>query len=78
MKKNQAKSLPMAKPDVVIANVVTRSAQSLSLAEKRILMYGIQYLKGVNGRVKITAAEYADFYDISPSKIGRASCRERV
>ncbi len=65
MKKNQAKSLPMAKPDVVIANVVTRSAQSLSLAEKRILMYGIQHLKGVNGRVKITAAEYADFYDIS-------------
>lgn len=65
MRKNQSKSLPIPKADIVIANVVTRSAQSLSLAEKRILMYGIKSLKGVNARIKITAAEYAEFYDVS-------------
>ncbi len=51
--------------NVVIANVVIRSAQSLSLAEKRILMAGIARLGGKNEMVKITAAEYAETYDVS-------------
>lgn len=60
------KSVPsLAQQNVVIANVVTRSAQSLSLAEKRILMAGIARLGGKNEMVKITAAEYAETYDVS-------------
>lgn len=55
----------LAQQNVVIANVVTRSAQSLSLAEKRILMAGIARMGGKNQRVRITAAEYADTYDVS-------------
>lgn len=51
--------------NVVIANVVTRSAQSLTLAEKRILMAGIARLGGKNEMVKITATEYAEAYDVS-------------
>ena len=48
-----------------MANVVTRAAHSLSLAEKRILMAGIARLGGKNEMVKITAAEYAETYDVS-------------
>ena len=60
------KSVPsLAQQNVVIANVVTRSAQSLSLAEKRILMAGIARMGGKNQRVRITAAEYAETYDVS-------------
>lgn len=60
------KSMPrLAQQNVVIANVVTRSAQSLSLAEKRILMAGIARIGGKNQRVRITAAEYAETYDVS-------------
>ena len=60
------KSVPsLAQQNVVIANVVTRSAQSLSLAEKRILMAGIARMGGKNQQVRITAAEYAETYDVS-------------
>lgn len=51
--------------NVVIANVVVRSAQSLTLAEKRILMAGIARLGGKNEMVKITATEYAETYNVS-------------
>lgn len=51
--------------NVVVSNYITRSAQSLSLAEKRILFAGIAKLGGVNGEVKISAKEYADTFDLS-------------
>ena len=49
---------------VHVANVVTRGAQSLTLAEKRILFSGIAQLKGVNKDVKITAIEYAETFGL--------------
>lgn len=61
----KTKVTELSRQNVVIANVVTRSAQSLTLAEKRILMAGIARLGGKNGRIKITAAEYAETYDVS-------------
>lgn len=59
------KTTELGRLNVVIANVVSRSAQSLTLAEKRILMAGIARMGGTNQRVKITANEYAETYDIS-------------
>ena len=60
------KSVPsLIQQKIVMANVVTRAAHSLTLAEKRILMAGIARLGGKNERVKITAAEYAETYDVS-------------
>lgn len=48
-----------------MANVVVRSAQSLSLAEKRILIAGIAKLRGKNETVTLSALEYAETYDVS-------------
>ena len=60
------KSVPsLIQQKIVMANVVTRAAHSLTLAEKRILMAGIARLGGKNERVKISAAEYAETYDVS-------------
>ncbi|MDK4573596.1 replication initiation protein, partial [Kingella kingae] len=50
--------------NVVISNYITRSAQTLNLVEKRILMAGIAKLGGVNGEIKLTAQEYADTYGV--------------
>lgn len=61
----KTRPLSLAQQNVVVANVVNRSAQSLTLAEKRILMAGIAKLGGKNERVKITAMEYAEAYDVS-------------
>lgn len=55
----------LAQLNVVVSNVVTRSAQSLTLAEKRILMAGIARLGGKNELVTITAQEYAETYGVS-------------
>ena len=41
--------------NVVMANVVVRSAQSLTLAEKRILIAGIAKLRGKNEMVTLSA-----------------------
>lgn len=66
MEKSSTKSTSnLARQNVVIANIVARSAQSLTLAEKRILMAGIARMGGKNQRVRITAAEYAETYDVS-------------
>lgn len=59
------KSSTLSSRNIVIANVVSRSAQSLSLSEKRILMAGIAKLNGTNTPVKITAQEYAETYGVS-------------
>lgn len=50
--------------NVVISNYITRSAQTLNLVEKRILMAGIAKLGGINGEIKLTAQEYADTYRV--------------
>lgn len=52
--------------NVVLHNYLVRSAQCLSLAEKRILMYGIAKIGGVNQDIKISAMDYAEAYDIDP------------
>lgn len=54
----------LASKEVHIANVVTRGAQSLTLAEKRIMFAGIAQLKGVNKDIKITAIEYAETFGL--------------
>lgn len=61
----RTKMSELGRKNIVIANVVSRSAQSLTLAEKRILMAGIARLGGKNEPVKITAAEYAETYGVS-------------
>lgn len=57
----------LANCNVVISNYITRSAQTLNLVEKRILMAGVAKLGGVNGEIKLTAQEYADTYDVNMS-----------
>lgn len=51
--------------NVVVSNYITRSAQTLNLVEKRILMAGIAKLGGINNEIKLTAQEYADTYDVN-------------
>lgn len=58
------KSETLSSRNVVISNYITRSAQTLNLVEKRILMAGIAKLGGVNGEIKLTAQEYAETYGV--------------
>lgn len=51
--------------NIVIANVITRSAQSFTLAEKRIIFAGIAQLSGKNNEVVLTAHEYAEVFGLS-------------
>lgn len=48
--------------NVVMSNVIIRSAQTLSLVEKRILMACVSKMK--DREVELTAGEYAETYDI--------------
>ena len=57
--------LGLKRLNVSMANVVVRSAQSLSLAEKRILIAGVAKLRGTNELVTLSAQEYAETYDVS-------------
>lgn len=59
------RSYGLQNKNVVIANAVTRSAQSLTLSEKRILFAGIAKIGGLNTSVKISASEYAETFDVS-------------
>lgn len=61
------KSDSLCHHNVVISNYVVRSAQTLNLVEKRILMAGIAKLGGINGEIKLTAHEYAETYDVDMS-----------
>lgn len=63
--------LPAGKLQITMSHALTNAAQSLSLAEKRVMMYAVAKLDtfkfngGVNdGRVKLTAHEYAEQYGI--------------
>jgi plasmid replication initiation protein len=65
--------LPAGKLQITMSHALTNAAQSLSLAEKRVMMYAVAKLDtfkfngGVNdGRVKLTAHEYAEQYGIDP------------
>lgn len=58
------KSETLSSRNVVISNYIVRSAQTLNLVEKRILMAGIAKLGGINGEIKLTAQEYADTYKV--------------
>lgn len=60
----EIKSNELSNRNVVISNYVARSAQTLSLSEKRILMAGIAQLGGVNAEVVLSAQEYADTYGV--------------
>ena len=63
----KSKECDLSNRNVVISNYITRSAQTLNLVEKRILMAGVAKLGGVNGEIKLTAQEYADTYDVDMS-----------
>ena len=58
------KSEVLCNHNVVISNYIVRSAQTLNLVEKRILMAGVAKLGGVNGEIKLSAKEYAETYDV--------------
>lgn len=58
------KSNSLSNNNVVVSNYIIRSAQTLNLVEKRILMAGIAKLGGVNGEIHLSAQEYADTYDV--------------
>ena len=55
---------PVTHRNVVLHNYLVRSAQCLTLAEKRILMYGIAKIGGINQDIKISAMDYAEAYDL--------------
>lgn len=58
------KSNNLSNHNIVVSNYIIRSAQTLTLVEKRILMAGIAKLGGVNGEIHLSAQEYADTYDV--------------
>ncbi|MCV2503268.1 MAG: replication initiation protein [Neisseriaceae bacterium] len=49
---------------VIQSNTISRSAQGLSLVEKRILMSALAQTKGILKPVKLSAQEYADTFDL--------------
>lgn len=72
------------KSNVVVANSVARSAQGLTLVEKRILFCGIAKLGGINQEVTLSAEEYANTFDTdiknaySQLKNGAESFRKNI
>jgi plasmid replication initiation protein len=68
MAKKPAKTDGLKNKNVVMANTLTRSAQRLSLAEKRMLFAAIAKMGGKFGEVNITASEYAETFDMPPNQ----------
>lgn len=64
MYKSRGSALGLKNKNIVIANILTTSAQSLSLGEKRILFAAIAKASGIKTNVTLTAQEYADTYDL--------------
>ena len=56
--------LPVTQRDIFISNSVARSAQGLSLAEKRIVFLALAQLGGVKRSVKLHATEYARIFGV--------------
>ncbi len=71
MAKKQQVSLN--KKDVKIPNTITRSAQGLSLAEKRLVFSAVAKAggKGLGDEIIITAAEYAATFEVSADEAYR-------
>jgi plasmid replication initiation protein len=62
-----SKSSGLQHRDVIVANTLVRSAQALSLAEKRMIFSAIAKMGnnfGETGDVILTAAEYAETFDL--------------
>ena len=64
MENNLARTGTLQGKDVVMANALTRSAQGLNLAEKRILFSVIAKMGGNFGEVYLYATEYAKTFDL--------------
>lgn len=69
-----AHELPAEKLSVTISNALTTAAQSLSLAEKRVMMFAVAKLDSFkadggtrDGWVKIAAHDYAELYRLDPN-----------
>lgn len=66
MKANNAQSMTMTinlkGKNIVMSNAIIRAAQSLSLAEKRIIFAAIAKMGGQYSPIKITAEEYANTF----------------
>lgn len=60
------KSTGLQKRNVVLSNTLIRSAQGLSLVEKRILMAAIAQMGNSFKTVRISAIDYAETYGVSP------------
>ena len=60
----EKKLLGLQSKNVVLSNALVRSAQGLTLAEKRILMAAIGRMDGVMQPIEITAQEYADTFQL--------------
>lgn len=60
----QNKSVGLQSKNIVIANTLVRSAQSLSLAEKRLLFASVAKMGNNFGEVTLTASEYAETFDM--------------
>ena len=63
---NQSYSLQQK--NVTLSNTVVRSAQGLTLVEKRILMAALAKMNGIFKPVKILALEYAEAFDVKPKQ----------
>ena len=55
---------PVTQREILISNAIVRSAQGLSLAEKRIIFLALAQLGGVNRETKIYATEYASIFGV--------------
>lgn len=77
MQNNLARTGTLQGKDVVMANALTRSAQGLNLAEKRILFSVIAKMGGNFGEVCLYASEYAKTFDL-PEKQAYEQLKETV
>lgn len=51
--------------NIIMGNPLVRSAQCLTLTEKRLLMLAVAKMSGVNQEITISAEEYADCYGLA-------------
>lgn len=58
------KNTGLQQKNIVISNVLVRSAQGLTLVEKRILMAALGQMGGIFKPIKLSAIEYAQTYNL--------------
>jgi len=61
---SQNSSVGLQNKNIVMANTLVRSAQSLSLAEKRLLFASVAKMGNRFGEVILTASEYAETFEM--------------